>query len=188
MGKTFLTNRPELKYINTLLGLRCFIDLLKWELFPNAKEMTESHGAFMGIEKLGLDIKNPDMHCIVVGDGNTPRTAGYLATRTKWKCMSIDPLLKQDKIPFWESNIRNLACVPKRVEELAPIFVENMVIVSVHSHAYAKHILQHLLAVNRSLVSIPCCVKQHYDGKPDFSYEDLSIWSGKRKVELWKRI
>jgi hypothetical protein len=37
---------------------------------------------------------DPSVLLVCVGDGLTPRTAGLFCFRTKWKCISVDPLMR----------------------------------------------------------------------------------------------
>ena len=77
----FKVSRPSGKYLNSLVNLRCGPDMLLLRLFPNAKEVTESFGAYEAVAKHLRDFprKDPNIRLVVVGDGHTPRTAATFA-------------------------------------------------------------------------------------------------------------
>src|SRR5579872_7431860 len=53
-------NNPALRYLNEFTKLKCAPDLLAWGLFPNAKEITESLGAYNAIRKhIRWDLGDP---------------------------------------------------------------------------------------------------------------------------------
>jgi hypothetical protein len=171
-------------------------DMLILGIFPDAKEITESFGAFNAVRtklKKLYDLNNPNITLISVGDGRTPRTATLFAFKTKWQCLSVDPNLNQDKIPLWESKVHRLHCIPKKVEDLTKFDwcfneYESAVIVAVHSHAPLGAILNKIKAEQRSLVSIPCCVPHNYNKTKHIEYIDAGINSPKNLVKVWKTI
>jgi hypothetical protein len=88
------------RYLTELLKLRCGSELVRLRVFPDAKELTESFAAnnaartylcSPGRVAEALDAKDPGVACLVVGDGNTPRTAALFAFLTKWHCIAVDP-------------------------------------------------------------------------------------------------
>jgi hypothetical protein len=162
-------------------------DMLQLEVFPNAKEITESYAAFNAAQhKLKFDLSDPNVTLVAVGDGHTPRTATLFAFRTNWKCISIDPGLNTKKIPFWESKVNRLTCIPKYVENLNLHF-KKVLIVAVHSHANMQATLSHITGNVRSMIAIPCCIS--YDGiPPTKEYIDSGIWSPKNRVKIWRDI
>ncbi|KAK8805378.1 hypothetical protein WA158_002034 [Blastocystis sp. Blastoise] len=94
----------SLYYLDDFVGnLACAPDFISMQMFPNAKELTETVGAYENtyhsilsqIPKVKNDTGLSD--CIVcVGDGMTPRTAAMFAYRTSgWECFSIDPILRE---------------------------------------------------------------------------------------------
>jgi hypothetical protein len=167
-------------------------DMLILGIFPDAKEITESFGAFNAVRtklKKLHDLNDPKVTLISVGDGRTPRTATLFAFKTKWQCISVDPNLNQDKIPLWESKIERLHCVSLKVEDLEwPVLKGPVIIVAVHSHAPLQQILNHIKATQRSLVVIPCCVKYDYNKTKCIEYTDAGINSPKNLVKVWKSI
>lgn len=190
ISKTILAfNQGQQRYMNEFIKMdKSARDLLSLDLFPNAKEITESSAAVNAVvtNLKFYDRKDPEVTLVSVGDGRTPRTASLFAFRTKWNCVSIDPNLKVEKILFWESNIQRLKCIPKQVEEVDLNF-EKVVIVAVHSHANLQSTLSHIRGKVRSLVAIPCCISYNHATKPK-EYQDSGIWSPKNTVKVWRTI
>jgi len=167
-------------------------DMLILGIYPDAKEITESFGAFNAVRtklKKLYDLNDPHVNLISVGDGRTPRTAALFAFKTKWNCISVDPNLNQEKIPLWESKIDRLTCFPHKVEDLwEEITYDKVVIVAVHSHAPLEAILSSIKAKQRSLISIPCCIPHNYNKTKCIEYTDAGINSPKNLVKVWKVI
>ena len=163
-------------------------DLLTLGIYPNAKEITESYAAFNATRNhlKFVDRGDPNVTLVAVGDGRTPRTAALFAFKTNWKCISIDPMLNESKIPFWESNIQRLKCVPEKIEDYE-VTGGDIVIAAVHSHAPLSAILENISG-NRSLIAIPCCVPYEHSVPPSKQYRDAGIWSPKNLVKVWKAI
>lgn len=186
--RSWIKSRPEYRYINSFLGLKCAVDLLTWNVFPDAKEITETYSAWHAVfNKLKLDPKDTSYKLIAVGDGHTPRTAAFFAVRSKWNCISVDPALKPALIPSWHAKIQRLECLPNRIQDIK-IKCDKAVIVAVHAHVKIKDMLSAISANSITLIAMPCCVKQTHESNPDFEYEDESVWSGKRIVKIWKNI
>jgi len=177
-------------------------DLLQLGIYPDAKEITESYGAFNAVKKYlkQYDMNDPGVTLVSVGDGRSPRTAALFAFKTKWNCISIDPGLDVSKTDMWESSIKRLTCIPKKVEDIldyGPMYFKKVVIVAVHSHADMGETLKTIIGNPlRSLVAIPCCFPwgsptKNLDGKsfaPSTEYNDSGIWSPKNRVKVWKNI
>ncbi len=182
-------NQGQYRYINEFVKQnKSGADLLTTGIYPNAKEITESYGAFNAIRtKLRWDLEDPSIVVVCVGDGRSPRTAALLAFRTKWQCISVDPIMDTIKIPDWESQIRNLKCIPKKVEDV-DLFYDRVCVVAVHSHANMKSVLEHVRGKIRSMIAIECCVPYNYGIKPNKQYLDAGIWSPKNLVKVWKSI
>lgn len=104
------------RYIEEFIKLnKSASDLLLLNVFPNAKEITESYAAFNAIRsKLKFDLSDPNVAAVCVGDGYSPRTAALLAFRTNFQCISVDPGLNKNKIDFWTTHIQRLTCIPKK--------------------------------------------------------------------------
>ena len=114
----FKVSRPSGKYLNSLVNLRCGPDMLLLRLFPNAKEVTESFGAYEAVAKHLRDFprKDPNIRLVVVGDGHTPRTAATFAFRSAWECYSVDPVLNNKK---WD--VERLMCFRSRIQDMPTV-------------------------------------------------------------------
>jgi len=125
--------KPLFRYINELWDCRCLPDLHTRNLFPNAKELTESCAAYNAVRNKArlFAFSDPTVTLIAAGDGCTPRTAAMFAFRSAWVCFSIDPNLRKTHWP----NIDRLHCLSQRVEDCDPQHYPKLVIVAVHSHA-----------------------------------------------------
>jgi hypothetical protein len=183
-------NHGQYRYMNDFIKLnKSGSDMLHLGLFPDAKEITESYGVLNAVQtKLKqYDLNDPEVTLVSVGDGTTPRTAALFAFRTKWQCISIDPILKQDKMRYWEENIQRLKCIPNKVEDVS-INEDKVIIVAVHSHANLRSILDHVKGKVRSLVAIPCCVPYIHESIKPIAYTDSGIWSPRNNVKIWRTI
>jgi hypothetical protein len=185
-------NKSETNHVREFLSLKCAGQMLNLGLFPNsaAKEVTESVGMFRAVADHLLDdtitLKNPDIHLVVVGDGNTPRTAAMFAMRSGWNCHSIDPILNTNK--DWNS-IKRLLIHSLKVEQCNLHFGDYpLIIVLPHSHAKMEDILQHIKGNNRYIVSMPCCVPHDIPGKEYIGYVDQAVWSEKNTIKIWKNV
>lgn len=184
-------NHGQYRYLNDFVKLNLSgSDMLHLGLFPDAKEITESYGALNAVlSKMKLDRNDSNITLVCVGDGTTPRTAALFAFRTKWSCISVDPLLNKTKIPSWEQEIKRLTCIPTRIEEVNLKFGNPVVIAVVHGHAPMASILEHVKSPIRSMVAIECCVAYNHpniDPKP--VYRDAGVWSPKNLVKIWRNI
>lgn len=186
---TFTVRRPDMRYLNEFMALKCAPDLLAWGVYPNVKEVTESFAAFHAVRKaLGEDkLKSPAIRVICVGDGRSPRTAACFAVRSAWVAYSVDPNLVNPV--GWNTKIKRLTCLRLKVEDLdwrtTTGFPDDFVtvVVAVHSHAKLAQCEKFRPAL---VVAVPCCVPQEYDGRPpDYSYTDWGILSPKRTVKVW---
>ena len=185
----FAYNSGQQRYLNEFIKLnKSAADMLHLGLFPNAKEITESYSAFNAVKtKLKqYELGDPGVTVVSVGDGRTPRTAALFAFRTKWQCVSVDPLLSKEKIPYWESNIQRLKCYPNKVEDL-DLMYNKLIIVMVHSHANLRNTLDHIRSPVRSVVGIPCCVAYKHEIRPK-EFRDAGILSTKNLVKVWRTI
>ena len=174
-------------YINRFFSMKCSKDLHLLDVFPNAKEITESFGAFEGTmthiseHDSAFHPNNPDCTVVCVGDGVTPRTACTFAFRTKWDCFSVDPLLR----PF-DKDVDRLTVIPNQIERVAIKCSGPVLIACVHSHARLKDCARSISGSKIAILSIPCCVPQKLDCEPDLSYRDQNIWSKENLVKIWK--
>jgi hypothetical protein len=183
------------RYIGELLACKCTPDLLRMNVFPNAKEWTESFGAYAAVRehlwKHGFDPADSTVRLIAVGDGNSPRTGATFAMRTAWQCTSVDPRLRKISWP-----IKRLGCRRSLIQDY-PLLPDAhpLLFVCVHSHATLEQTLQAVHAQHTgqvAVVAIPCCVPQ--DEMPpggraaDIAYPDPGIWSPERIVRIWKDV
>jgi hypothetical protein len=104
--------KPSLRYLDEFVTLKCAPDLLTAKIFPDAKEITESMAAFNAYRRhlMGrIDINNPRVLVIAVGDGIHPRTSSLFAMRTKFTCISVDPALKiqGESVPLIKRELIN---------------------------------------------------------------------------------
>lgn len=178
-----------IRYIGEFISLDCAPDMLSMRLFPNAKEISESFGAFHAVHtRLHPDwhLGDPDIHMVAVGDGRTPRTAATFAFRSNWQCHSVDPILKGG-VARW-MNIKRLTLHPQKVEEFH-LEADRVIIVAVHSHATLKASLTAIHARELAVVAMPCCVPLALKGiPPDMEYQDKSIISPHRTIKIWKDV
>ncbi len=196
--------KPTMRYFDEFLGHKASIDMLELKLFPNAKEITESFSAYRAVVKnfsKQVNLNDPNVNLVVVGDGSTPRTAATFAFRSQWNCISIDPNLNlKDR---WR-RINRLHCIKKNVEDVTEDDLPKdfagkpTIIVAVHSHANlinAFNTIEYL--ANREIdidsniigvVALPCCVPQILT--PEFykntkEYYDWGVWSPDRLMKVW---
>lgn len=173
------------RHINDLVACKCFPDLLTRDLFPNAKELTESmsvyHYARYHLREL-YPLKDLGVTLVSVGDGCTPRTAALFAFRSAWQCISIDPRLRDKD---WDTQ--RLLASRCRVEEVNLKF-HRVVIVAVHSHASLAATLDHVRGYRRALIALPCCVKVDIRTPPTVRKRDLGVWSPRNELWAWHDI
>lgn len=177
------------KYINEFMGAKCAVDMLKWGLFPNSKEICESFGCYRAVAsrilEWGLDLRNPNTTCIVVGDGSTPRTAATFAMRSKWQAISIDPALN-DKKSF---PVDRLTLIKKRIQDCRFKINGTVILIHCHSHAYLDDSLKAIEANRRIVVAMPCCVGQYIAGFPhSLEYRDKYIPGPHNLIKIWERV
>lgn len=170
-------------YINRFFNLKCSLDLMLHRIFPNGKEVTESFAAFEATKFLSEEFHwgNPNINVVCPGDGHTPRTASTFAFRSRWKCWSIDPVLRKVDYP-----IQRLVCIKKKIEEVKLEFQGPVLICCVHSHAKLSKCLEAITAPKINIINIPCCFQSDLIYKPCLVYEDDQIWSMKNMVEIYK--
>lgn len=177
--------RASLRYISELLQLRCGPDLLALDVFPNAKEITESFGAFNAVRNhlKDWDLADPGIACLAVADGKSPRTGATFAFRSRWECRSVDPIM--DKSWLAEGRIERLRCEALRIEDYM-VVADRVLVVAVHSHARLRETLRSIVADRVAVVAIPCCVELTLPAPPDVEYQDYGILSPERTVKVWK--
>lgn len=188
------SNQPEvdnLKYITKFMLLNSAVDLLP--LFQRCrkrmlKEITESWAMYEALKKLdthyGKTFVKPRI--IVVGDGVNARTGALLAYLTKYKVWSIDPQF--DDKPVGDVLVDRLQTFKCRVEDMAPrTFQEPIVIIMLHSHAYAPTVLKTFNSEKgRDLIICPCCNRgTGLDQQSDIRYRDEYMLSEENFVRIF---
>lgn len=85
-----------LKHLNFFLRQECAPTLLEMGLLTNVHDVAEAMACLHAVDKHLPNIRfsDPDTLCVVVGDGQLPRTAVLAALRTKWgRVIVVDPAL-----------------------------------------------------------------------------------------------
>lgn len=177
----------SLYYIHKFFASNSSADLLANNLFPNAKELTESWGALEAVDKhiipLGISRNSEYVDVFAIGDGYRPRTAALFSFHTKWNSYSIDPLLV-----IKNYTIKRLTLIKEKIEKLPDFYSTDRVaiIVLVHSHADIKICWEKIDYQNKFLVTIPCCYKKELTGVNLITeYNDESILSKENKVRIY---
>lgn len=175
-----------MKYLDEFVRCPRASDLLALKLFPNAKEITESFAAYTAVRAhLDVDLGDPKVAVLCVGDGHVPRTAAVFAFRSAWTCFSVDPAMRPRKWPV--DRLRTYrGRVPGWIPAHGVPTYRRAIVVAVHSHASLRASVYAglLLAPRVSAVSIPCCFRDDINGA-DVVYEDAEILSPHRKVSVW---
>lgn len=188
---TITFKQRSLRYLDEFVYLSCSADLLQMQLFPNAKEITESFAAYEAARKYlwpRVNPGDPKVKLVVVGDGSSPRTAATFAFRTKWDCHSIDPSLRNKTC--WQS-IGRLSLYRNKIEELRPGKFgiqsgDTVVLVLVHSHASITASVEAVTPCkNLNVIAIPCCFPQVLPYTLTDMYDDFGIHSPHRTVKVW---
>ena len=170
--------------------------------FPNAKEVTETFGAFHAVKQYLPHIRqgDPKVSVIVVGDGHSPRTGLLFALSSAWDVYSVDPAMRlkyrglHDRLMLANMKIEDVVGWSSLVDR-------RVLIVAVHSHAELKHAITKVRGcAGMDVVSIPCCVPQwvpYLDPggeqtavpvPPTVEYEDPAILSPERRVKVWRNV
>ncbi|KAG7387115.1 hypothetical protein PHYPSEUDO_014635 [Phytophthora pseudosyringae] len=192
----------SLRYLNEFVGkLHCAPALLQHGLFPDAKEVTESMALFNAVRRYiepkdkGESLEKNDKHdgIVVVGDGNTPRTAGMFAFRMRgWKCYSVDPAMEKgtsERSKGW-AGVSNLVVVRNKIENVR-IALRRAIVVLVHAHVTLDQALSAVQAEQVcGVVTLPCCnwygqQEALFGRGPDLVYDDFSVLSDHREIRLW---
>lgn len=180
-----------MRYLDEFLKLRCSTDLIRSEVFPNSKEITESFAAFNAVRKYGpkygFDLFDPNILLISVGDGNTPRTAATFAFRSKWVCLSVDPRMKPHYWGYDGQPIKKMYAIKAGIEDVPrPIGYDKVVIVCVHSHASLEASVKACNAREKLVIAMPCCVDLSLPyASPNEEYNDPGILSPEDLVKVY---
>ena len=191
---TITFKQKSLRYLDEALQLNCFKDMLDMELFPNAKEITESFAAYEAVRKYcwpRVNPSDPNVVLVAVGDGSSPRTAATFAYRTRWQCFSIDPQLGNKT--KW-NEIQRLKLYKNKIEEHIPkdfgITRDTVVVlVLVHSHADIEQSVKRVMPCkNLNIIAMPCCFPQTLEYTLTDMYDDWGVHSPHRTVKVWTNI
>jgi len=125
---------------------------------------------FKRFGQIGTVCQNPNIVCIIPGDGILPR-AGYLFAKLcpDWTVISIDPIMDADRANS-EYALKNLHCVKDSAENVdiktyMPTSIEDpiFILLHIHSHANFAHGWQRLQSISpkgkKIGLSMPCCGK-----------------------------
>lgn len=183
---TVTVKQPKPKYLDKFINLDCAIDILKLDLFPNAKEISETYAAYRAVlnyqDEAELEWDNRDNVAISVGDGARPRTAAFFAFMTKWECHSVDPQLNDD---MNYDEVRRLHLHKKRIQDVQ-FDVDTAIILAVHSHAELQGSIDSINANKYIVVALPCCRELKLNDKePNRTYADWGCFSPHRQVKVW---
>lgn len=173
-------------------------DMLRWKLFPNAKEITESFSAYAIVrDVLGLNLSDPTIAVLCVGDGRVPRTAATFALRSAWTCFSVDPAMK---VRWGASFGRSTTIIPRvhayraKVLDVSGWYPDEQhirafsqcVVVAVHSHASLRASISvgSVLSSKVAAVAMPCCFRNDVDDA-NHEIDDPNVLSPHRRVYVW---
>ena len=143
-------------------------------------------------EHLGHVLRPDDasVTVVVVGDGLTPRTAALFCFRTRWSCVSIDPLMTEDTP--WSERIERLTALRGRLQDAAPeggFAAERLLLILPHAHIGLDECVRYV-RWRRVLAAVvmPCCnfyAAADGCGAPLHSAPDPGIISPHRDVNVW---
>lgn len=152
-----------------------------------------------------ISFDDTNVKLLAVGDGCTPRTACLFAFRTRWQCVSVDPLMRKGT---WDAMVSNVRTHRARIQDVSvPLDHDDqrMVVIMWHAHVSIRdalsciwnvddHALSARMRSRVALVSCACCnydreQREMPDGSlPDAEYEDIAVPGDKRVVRVWKFI
>jgi len=147
-GKLRTRNWGFSQHLDAVWSLKCFKKLVELEVFPDAKDISESMGAFRAATLYShLDVncdnnnnndndnyqgkkknearsrwKQQNVWCLCIGDGSTPRTATLISFLTSWNLISIDPGLKQEFVGKDPKGINRMECFNMKFEDWVKCF------------------------------------------------------------------
>jgi|APTNR8051073442_1049403.scaffolds.fasta_scaffold00075_83 hypothetical protein len=179
----------SLRYLDEFMRLRCAPDLLAAKLFPNAKEVSESMGAWNAVREHVLPRvpvlrDDPAVSVFCVGDGHVPRTTALFAHLTRWNCYGIDPVMRPG--PYRMDRVLPVRLPIEEFSSDSNFRDPLVLIVHVHSHASLKMSVANIRGGGyRYLINIPCCRKPDLGVAPMIAYDDPAILSAKRRVEIY---
>jgi hypothetical protein len=184
IDRTFMLELPfSTRHIDEFLGLKCMPEIIKF--YPNSKEITEAMAVFSGIRKVHdvypSIMGDPNILCIVPGDGVSPRVGALAAYRTKWTVHSVDPAMRQR-----EHGIERLTLHTKKIEDCEFIKYPTVVIMSCHSHVALDEVLKTVYADRYIVIALQCCVPMKITDKlPLHEYRDVGVFSPENLIRIW---
>lgn len=182
---------PFTRYVCELLNMTSGPALLELKLFPNSKELSESFACFAAWRAHLADIfdrRDTGVSVVCVGDGCTPRTAALFAFRTSWQCISVDPLLREGA---WNDSVDRLQMLPSKIEDIAQISAERVLLVLPHAHVSLASVLQAVRWTQAlAIVAMPCCnfykAQTLPSAPPAFECDDPGVLSPHRLIRIWR--
>lgn len=194
---TIKVTKPSLRYLDFFLKLKAAPKLLSTGFYPNAKEISETQGAFEAVRhKLKLNYLDESVAIVIVGDGFYPRTGYYIANMTKWNVYSIDPEMQRDYSSIQEKtqDKKNLFILPNKIEDcqLDLSKYQSIVLLFVHSHASLSASVAAIKHKSNTAtvhaVSMPCCFDDDLGIPYDLKYDDPYVVSVHRTLFVYKDI
>lgn len=188
--------KPSLKYVDFFLSLDCAGALAGTGFFPSCKEITETMAVFEAARtRLKLAYGRDDVLAVAVGDGVWPRTATYVAYMSRWKSVSVDPLLRLDhpKVAAAAASVRGLEMHASLVEDVTldcAGFLD-VVFLFVHSHASLAASVASLRGASGCrihAVSMPCCFGDDLGLEPSETYDDPLVLSVRRGIQIYRDV
>ena len=152
-------------YIDKIFSLRCFVNLVQLQVFPDAKDISESYGVLQAVIRKGLapdgvvargtstraQEKREGVLCFCIGDGSTARTATLASFLTNWHAVSVDPGLRPEWAGKEPHGVRRLRGYAARFEDVMA------------DDGALRDILGDVLAAGRGGGRHPCWVVQSQD-------------------------
>jgi hypothetical protein len=157
-------------------------------IYPNMKEYTEAAACYNAVRThvcgSALDLTDPNVLLVAVGDGSSPRVAALFAMRSAWECISVDPALR----PLAPRvSIERLRLLRARIEDVELGEVDRpAVLVACHAHVDLRVARRRVRSRQLAVVAMPCCVELTLDLAPDEDYVDVGCWSPERQIKVWR--
>jgi hypothetical protein len=160
------------------------------KFYPDSKEVTEAMAVFAGIRKVHdvypSIMGDPNVLCIVPGDGVSPRVGALAAYRSRWTVHSVDPTMRQR-----EHAIERLTLHTKNIEECEFKHAPTVVIMSCHSQVELDKVLNTIKGgvyqnTRFIVIALQCCVPMKVgDRLPLYEYRDVGIFSPENLIRIW---
>ena len=194
-------------YVDRLISMDCFADMVRLKVFSSAKDMSESMAALQAVKQQQQQIRHDfkSTICLCVGDGSTPRTAVLACYLQQWESVvSIDPALKDEWAGAAPRGVMGLTGFQGTLQDYMATFLlldntkhyNHLVILLVHSHARfigpcnIDLVRAKFGTPPTTLVSLPCCTRfrhtQDLQSQPTIQYDDDCVFSACRTVQIWE--